>query len=616
MQTLSFGAARPTPGKAPPGAAEMTPEAFSRGLPRVGSQSELQKYAKMGRSRRDMESHLNAPLSQILVKDEENAVTMTKVIATLGPASRSVETLEEMLQAGMRAARFDFSYGDKQYHQETLNNLRQAIKKSRKMCAVIMDVQGPEVTVEKPESLQLDMVADEEVVITSDVSRQVSSKCLPLNLPNLASLVAEGDEVFVGQYLFTGSETSSVYLTVRRIVGSDVVCECHNTATLEGQITVHISNVKNSMPSLTESDKDAIKTWGKSNGVDFLSLSFCRSAADVKAARAVLDEAGLTRTGILAKIESKEGLLNLNEILPECYGVIISRGNLGLDVGAERMFLTQKAVLQQCNMHGKPAIVTRVVDTMTDAPRPTRAEATDVANAILDGADCIMLGAETLRGQNVVTTVKTVLQICAEAEKCFDYTAFYKGIMETASPGAETGVGPVLSEEDALASSAVRAADKVHARLIVCFTETGRTASNLAKFRPPMPILTVVVPKLISNNISWGFSGDSQARQSLIHRGTVPILADPTMGPRRGVMDDSILQFAVNKAHLMGLVRSGDPVVVSQRIGASSVVKVVTVGLDVPLSGAGNGADGAGSWGAQIAGSMADLRSALPPPSA
>ena len=377
-------------------------------------------------------------------------------------------------------------------------------------------------------------------------------------------------------------------------------------------LTVHISNVKNSMPCLTESDKDAITTWGKSNDIDFLSLSFCRSAADVRAARSTLDEAGLSRTGILAKIESKEGLLNLKDILPECYGVIISRGNLGLDVGAEKMFLTQKAVLQQCNMHGKPAIVTRVVDTMTEAPRPTRAEATDVANAILDGADCIMLGAETLRGKNVVTTVKTVLQICAEAEKCFDYTAFYKGIMETANHGesVETGL-TVLSEEDALASSAVRAADKVDARLIVCFTETGRTASNLAKFRPPMPILTVVVPKLISNNISWGFSGDSQARQSLIHRGTVPILADPTMGPRRGVMDDSILQFAVNKAHQMGLVRSGDPVVVSQRIGASSVVKVVTVGLDVPLSVDG-GRDGGGAWGAQLQGSMVDLRNALP----
>merc|ERR1719428_1719678 len=186
-----------------------------------------------------------------------------------------------MLLAGMCAARFDFSYGDKKYHQETLNNLRQAVKESRKMCAVIMDTQGPEVIVPstintclKPEIMRLEMVADEEVVITSDVGRQVSSKCLPLNLPNLASLVNEGDEVFVGQYLFTGSETSS------------------------GQITVHISNVKNSMPSLTEADKDAIKTWGKSNDVDFLSLSFCRSAADVKAARAVLDEAGLTRTGI------------------------------------------------------------------------------------------------------------------------------------------------------------------------------------------------------------------------------------------------------------------------------------------------------------------------------
>ena len=527
------------------------------------------------------------PLASILEANTRPvAHAMTKVICTLGPSTRSVATLEQMLTAGMTAVRFDMSGGDLSDHQEILDNLRAAMKNTKKLCAIIMDTKGPEVTVANPSGDKIAIKAGDEITLTNDSSAPTSSTNLPVNYPHLAEHVKPGVQVFVGQYLFTGSETSSAYLTVSRIEGGKVVCTAQNSATLEGEIlTVHISNVRNELPSLTGSDVTAIKTWAAKNHIDFLSVSFCRSVEDLDQARTVLDEAGLKSCGILAKIESKEGLSNLNGILgsANCYGCIISRGNLGIDVPAEKMFLTQKGILAQCNMMGKPAIVTRVVDTMTDAPRPTRAEATDVANAILDGADCIMLGAETVRGHYPIIAVQTILKICLEAERCFDYATFYKQIMDSQG-GLTAEYEGKLSQEESLASSAVRAADKVGAAIIIAFTQTGRTARLISKYRPPMPILTVVVPRLVSDNISWTFSGDSQARQSLLHRGTVPVLADPTMGPRTAAMDDSILQYAIASANSMGLVRNGEHVVVSQRMGNSAIVKVATVGLDVSLA--------------------------------
>ena len=304
-------------------------------------------------------------------------------------------------------------------------------------------------------------------------------------------------------------ERSSAFLTVEGPGPEEgsLICLCNNEATLEGLLlTVHFSNARNSLPCLTQDDHEAIAKWkswaGQVGGVDFLSLSFTRSAADVRTAREALDRAGLADCQILAKVESVEGLQNLDEILdlPECYGCVVSRGNLGMDIRSwkvrtsgrragrsggltekKKMVRVQKAVLEACNIRGKSAIVTRVCDSMVSAPRPTRAEATDIANAVLDGADAIMLGAETLRGKHPVGTVEIVRLICREAEQCYDHAAFYKKIMEYEG-GA--GANPSLSQQDSLSSSAVRAADKTAAACIIAFTETGRHPRVISKYRP------------------------------------------------------------------------------------------------------------------------------------
>ena len=500
---------------------------------------------------------------------------MSKMICTLGPNSRDVKVLEAMLEAGMTAARLDFSWGSRKYHQETLDNLRKACRNKKKLCGVIMDTKGPEIAVLNVRNA-IQLTEGQQIMISSDPKAVASSETLPVNFPNIGKYLQEGNQVFIGQYLFTGSESTSTYLTVQQVINDgNALCICHNDAILEGvMLTVHFSGISNPIPTFSEDDIEDIMTWGKKNEIDFLSISFCRSARDVEKGREILDKCGLKNTEILAKIENKDGLMNFEEILEHSYGLIISRGNLGIDIPAEKMFLIQKLLLSKCNMMSKCAIITRVVDTMTDAPRPTRAEATDVANAILDGADAIMLGAETLRGKFPVESVHMVLNICKEAERAYNHSTHYRNLM-SALGGYDENI--LLSKTESLASSAVRAADKTQADLIICFTQSGTSARMIAKYRPPVPIFTIVIPTLVSDKIKWRFSGGAQARQCLLHRGVVPVLGEPLMGPQKSNLDDYLLQFAVKKAREYGLVEDGNYAVVTQRIGGSDVLKIVLI---------------------------------------
>ncbi len=239
----------------------------------------------------------------------------------------------------------------------------------------------------------------------------------------------------------------------------------------------------------------------------------------------------------------------------------------------------QKLAVTACANRGKPCVITRVLDSMVDAPRPTRAEATDVANAVLDGCDGFLLGAETLRGAFPVETVRVALSIAHEAERVFNSARYYKRL------NARTG-GPQkeFSHVESLASSAVRAADKVAARLIVVFTQTGRAARLVAKYRPQAPILCVVVPKLLTDGLHWQFTGLAQARQALVVRGLLPVLADPAesfsslqglSGEEFGRYGGGMLGAVVHRAGSMGLCVPGDRVVVVQRLGDTAVVKIV-----------------------------------------
>ncbi|KAG2439721.1 hypothetical protein HYH02_010599 [Chlamydomonas schloesseri] len=520
-------------------------------------------------------------LLSILEEDKDLSVpALTKLGCTLGPQSRSVEVLESLLRAGMTVARFDFSWGSMEYHQETLDNLRIAMRNTKRLCCTMLDTMGPEIIVLNRPEAPISLNAGQTLTLTCDKSVAASASVLPISYPSLAGTgLAPGSQVFVGQYLFTGSETSSVYLTVQEVRGDEAICTCNNTCVLEGlALTVHMAHMRNEAPILADSDVAAIRQWGAANKIDYVCLSFTRNAADIAVVRGVLDSCGLEQTRVMAKIENLEGLVHAGDIIEAADSVLLSRGNLGICLDAEKMFLAQKKLLRACNLAGKPVMVTRVVDTMTDAPRPTRAEATDVANLVLDGADGILLGSETFRGKYAVSTVKTVCAICKQAELCFDNQSYYRSLMEYF--GCYT-LHPNLGKREALASSAVRAAAKINAALIIVFTVTGQTARLVAKYKPACPILTVVCPDIKSDGLKWTLLGEVQARQCMLYRGVLPIMADPDFSLPGG----AILDYAIAYAKQVGMVRSGDKVVVSQcpRTGYSDVmeeagvVKLITV---------------------------------------
>ncbi|KAM3325042.1 pyruvate kinase 1, cytosolic isoform X2 [Capsicum chacoense] len=495
---------------------------------------------------------------------------MTKIVGTLGPKSRSVEVISSCLEAGMSVARFDFSLGDNKYHQETLDNLKTSIKSTKKLCAVMLDTAGPELTVVNTSEKPIALKADETVTIIPDKGEEASSEVFPINFDGLSKAVKKGDTLFIGQYLFTGSETTSVWLEVDQVKGDDVVCVIKNSATLTGSLfTLHAAQIHIDLPTLSNKDKEVISTWGVQNKIDFLSLSFTRHAEDVREARELLGKLGdLSQTQIFAKIESEEGLTHFDEILQEADGIILSRGNLGIDLPPEKVFLFQKEAVYKCNMAGKPAVVTRVVDSMTDNLRPTRAEATDVANAVLDGTDAILLGAETLRGLYPIETISTVGRICAEAEKVFNQDLYFKRTVKF--------VGEPMSHLESIASSAVRAAIKVKASVIICFTSSGRAARLIAKYRPTMPVISVVIPRLKTNQLKWSLSGSFEARQSLIVRGLFPMLADPRHpAESTNPSNESVLKVALDRGKASGVVKSHDRVVVCQKVGDAAVVKII-----------------------------------------
>ncbi|CAN1860354.1 Pyruvate kinase 1, cytosolic, partial [Linum perenne] len=462
---------------------------------------------------------------------------MTKIVGTLGPTSRSVETISRCLNDGMSVARFDFSWGDAAYHQQTLENMKAAIKSTRKLCAVMLDTVGPELQVvnrsEKPISLQ----ADGLVVLTPDTEQDASSELLPINFNGLAKAVKAGDTIFVGQYLFTGSETTSVWLEVSEVKGEDVVCVIKNTATLAGSLfTLHASQLRIELPTLSDKDKEVISTWGLPNKIDFLSLSYTRHAEDVRQAREYLSKCGdLSQTQIFAKIENVEGLTHFDEILQVADGIILSRGNLGIDLPPEKVFLFQKAALYKCNMAGKPAVVTRVVDTMTNNLRPTRAEATDVANAVLDGSDAILLGAETFRGLYPVETISTVGRICCEVRKIRSFLATVRLLL----------------------SSSI-----VVGRLI-------------AKYRPTMPVISVVIPRLKTNQLKWSFTGAFESNLFSFTNFDTESCTSSFQAESTSATNESVLKVALDHGKASGVIKSHDRVVVCQKVGDASVVKII-----------------------------------------
>lgn len=336
-------------------------------------------------------------LSTILEPADPNDkhTSCTKIVGTIGPACQSVDKLVEMIESGMSAARIDLTWGPIDYHRRSLDNLQEAMRRTRKLCAIMLDTLGREVMIRRPFRIDPDgwpnqagqeigVKAGQKLTLTTrDV--ECTSDVFPITYPRFAEMMEPGDNVYLGRYLVSGADSASLYLEVHEVVnGTDVVCVAKNDALLDGLLTLfHVErstdallNMQNDLPLLSDYDKECLAALGQEYEIDFVSLSYTRTMDDIVEARDFLDSIGLTATKIFCKLESRQALLNFKGVLNESDGVIISRGNLGLDCLPEKMALIQKNLIQSCNLVGKPCLITRVVDTMAVAPRPTRAEAT------------------------------------------------------------------------------------------------------------------------------------------------------------------------------------------------------------------------------------------------
>lgn len=469
-----------------------------------------------------------------------------------------------MLRSGLNVARFNFSHGSHEYHQETLDNLRTAMRETGIMCAVMLDTKGPEIRTGfledgKPISLEV----GQEITITTDYEAKGNSGLIAMSYPKLA------EDVHPGSVILCADGSISLEVLSTDVAAGTVRAKCLNSATLGERKNVNLPGVIVDLPTLTEKDIDDLVNWGVPNEIDFIAASFVRKGSDLDYIRSILGPKG-QYIKIISKVENHEGVSNFDDILAKSDAIMVARGDLGMEIPTEKIFLAQKLMIQKCNLAGKPVVTaTQMLESMTKNPRPTRAEATDVANAVLDGTDCVMLSGETAAGSYPIQAVQVMTKICREAEASIDYHALFKAIMKrTPLP---------MSPLESLASSAVRTAHKVQASLIVVLTRGGATARLVAKYRPTMPILTVVVPVLTTDNLTWQCSSESPARQCLASRGLVPMLAEGSARASDADTTDEILAAALQHAKEMKFCSPGDCVVALHRIGNASVIKLVDI---------------------------------------
>ncbi|KMZ75894.1 Pyruvate kinase [Zostera marina] len=385
-------------------------------------------------------------------------------------------------------------------------------------CAVMLDTKGPEIrTGSLKDGKPIHLEKGKEITISTDYDIEGDENTISMSYKKLAENLKEGDTILCSD----GTITLKV-LDCNKELGQ-VQCRCENSAMLEERKNVTLPKVTVDLPTLTENDKKDIMEWGVPNKIDIIAISFVRKGSDVVQVRNLLGEHA-AKIMLMSKVENWEGLVNSDDIITKSDAFMVARGDLGMDILIEQIFCAQKQMISKCNIKGKPVVTaTQMLDFMIKFPRPTRAEATDVANAVLDGTDCVMLSGETANGGYPEEVVLTMAKICVEAENFLDDKSVFKRMMAS-SPTPMTTL-------ESLASSVIQTGNAVSAAFILVFTRGGTTARLVAKYRPTMPILPVVVPKMNTD-------GALMARRGLISRGILPVFyADSPSASYEGALE-------------------------------------------------------------------------------
>lgn len=405
----------------------------------------------------------------------------TKIVCTIGPKTESEEMLTKLLDAGMNVMRLNFSHGSFEEHAKRIQNLRAVMAKTGKRAALLLDTKGPEIrTIKLEGGKDVTLVAGQDFTLTTDKTVIGNSSIVAVTYDGLTDDLKSGDMILIDDGL--------IELKVKEVIGKEVRCKVINAGDLGENKGVNLPNVSVQLPALSEKDINDLK-FGCEQDVDFVAASFIRKADDVRAVRECLDSNGGQDIKIISKIENQEGLDNFEEILELSDGIMVARGDLGVEIPVEEVPFAQKHMIQRCNEEGKVVITaTQMLDSMIKNPRPTRAEATDVANAIIDGTDAIMLSGETAKGSYPVEAVSVMTRIAEKTDPLIS-------CIETFGVGEETAV------TEAIAKGTVDVAEAIDAKLIITATKTGRSAKAVRKYFPTAHILAITNSKKTANHL-------------------------------------------------------------------------------------------------------------------
>nr|AIT70014.1 pyruvate kinase [Sargassum thunbergii] len=457
-----------------------------------------------------------------------------KIICTLGPACWDVETLGKLIDAGMNVARFNFSHGNHETHADTLRRLRQALATRRgKHVAVMLDTKGPEIRtgfLADKEKKKVELQKGQDLELTTDYEFLGDKTKIACSYKSLPTSVHPGSKILVAD--------GSLVLTVKAILDTGVMTEVMNNCVLGERKNMNLPGAVVDLPTLTEKDIDDLQNFGLVHGVDYIAASFVRRGEDIDTIRHVLGEEG-AHIKIIAKIENQEGIHNYDNILEKTDAIMVARGDMGMEIPPEKVFLAQKYMIRRANIYGKPVVTaTQMLESMIKNPRPTRAECTDVANAVLDGTDCVMLSGETANGDYPEAAVRMMARTCCEAENALNYDSLYQAMRNTILME-----NPVIEPAESVASSAVKTAIDLKATMVIVLSETGTTARLLAKYRPQMPILAFTAAYPVARQMN----------------GYLRNVHPEVIGSMIGT--DSIIFRAVDIGKQRGWVKSGDNVV-------------------------------------------------------